>query len=778
MTDQSTKLGARPLSPRVIRDALLRHPFVVVSSLVLSVASGVLAGRVSVPMYTASATILIQRRAEQFVTLDDLFKSAGLNDAFSRTQVELITSSATARLVVENEALLDDPSFNRSTRTSGLWSRAGQWALAIPRTLRDFVSSGDDPPKATPDIAEAGPEAAEEQRSARLRSAEERYLAGLSVSPVRNTDLLRISWAHPDPRLAARVANATTTAYIQTTDEARAELSAQMSRYLASEISRLQSEIAAAETEQLRLMPGSEEPSELIAALDNLVTDLNEARAERIQKQIRHEQLAASDASEHPEVRANAAVLRLRSELEDAEQEHMDLIRRFTEAYPPALDARARIDSLAERLQREEARVFQALVNTSRTEHQMAVDREERLQAMLEDRRADLAERNGNLVEYEHLQMRIQNAGELLETLVERQAQTDMSARLQGAGSFHVRVVDAARTPQVPSNPTTSYVLFSVVAGLILGAGLALLLDRFDDSLVSADDAERYLGLPGLVVVPNAAGRKRGLYGLIDGYGYHDYGYPYLSEYTRSDPDGRPRPIESLPADAEPALAMIEHPRSVFAESYRALRTRLLLAGDGPIPHTLALTSSRPGEGKTTTAVNLAAAFAAAGKRTLLVDADLRRPGLHRFFGLRNRGLVDLLTSGTLESAVQATRVERLSLLAAGTRSEHPNELLSSPRFRSLIAEARRSFDLVLVDTSPLLAVVDALMVVSCVDGTLVVVQRGATSSAAVDRACNMIEDSGGKVLGVLLNEIEKKRSRRAHRTNGGYSGVSVRWRR
>ena len=298
---------------------------------------------------------------------------------------------------------------------------------------------------------------------------------------------------------------------------------------------------------------------------------------------------------------------------------------------------------------------------------------------MLEDRRADLAERNGNLVEYEHLQMRIQNAGELLETLVERQAQTDMSARLQGAGSFYVRVVDAARTPQVPNNPTTSYVLFSVVAGLILGAGLALLLHHFDDSLVSAGDAERYLGLPGLVVVPNAAGRKRGLSGLVGGYGYHDYGCPYSSEYTRSDPDGRPRPIESLPADAEPALGMIEHPRSAFAESYRSLRTRLLLAGDGPIPHTLALTSSTPGEGKTTTAVNLAAAFAAAGKRTLLVDADLRRPGLHRFFGLRNRGLVDLLAAGTLESRVQATRVERLSLLAAGPRPRAPERALELP---------------------------------------------------------------------------------------------------
>lgn len=754
----------------MLRDALLRHPFVFVSTLLVCVVSGYLAGRGTVPVYTASATLLIQRQAEDLVTLDDLFNRGGGNNSFSQTQVALINSSATARRVIENEGLLDDPSFTRSRRPPKLWSRVQRWGLAIPRAIRDFVRGGDEPPEATPDVETAEPPVTEDDGGARLRSAEERYLANLNVFPVRNTDLVTISWSHPDAELAARVANATTTAYIQMTDEARSELSAQMSRYLESEINRVQGEIAAAEAEQARLIPGNEEPSEFMAALDDLADEHAEARAERIQKQIRHDQLAASDPDEHPEVRANGSVLRLQSELEEAEEEHAQLLRTFTESYPPVEDAKARIDSLTQRLQREEARVFQALVNSSRAELDMAVDREQRLKGMLDDRREELAERNGNLLDYQNLQMRIQNASELLETLVARQAQTNMSARLQGLGSFHVRVVEAARAPRVPSDPARSYVLFSAVAGLLLGAGLALLLDHLDDTLVSAEDAERYLGLPGLVVVPNATGRRRGLARFVDGYGYDDYGYPYLQEYVRDDVDERSHAPQLLPAGAEPALGVIEHPRSAFAESYRALRTRLLLADDGQIPRTIALTSSAPGEGKTTAAVNLAAAFAAAGKKTLLVDADLRRPGLHRFFGVRNRGLVELLASGRLDSAAQATKVKGLWLLAAGGRTEHPNELLSSPRFRSLIAEARRRFDLVIVDTSPLLAVVDGLMVVASVEGTLVVVRRGATSSATVDRVCNLIEDSGGRVLGVLLNEPEQRRSRRSHRGDRRYS--------
>jgi capsular exopolysaccharide synthesis family protein len=754
----------------MLRDALLRHPFVFVASLLVCVASGYLAGRGALPVYTASATLLIQRQAEDLVTLDDLFNRAGGNNAFSQTQVALITSSATARRVIENEDLLNDPAFTRSTRPPKLWTRVQRWGFAIPRAVRDFISGGEEAQEATPEPEAVEPPSTEEEGNARLRSAEEKYLAGLTVLPVRNTDLVTISWSHPDAELAARVVNATTTAYIEMTDEARAELSAQMSRYLGSEISRVQNEIAEAEAEQARLMPGNEEPSEFMAAVDNLAGDYAEARAERIQKQIRHDQLAASDPDEHPEVRANGSVLRLQSELEDAEEEYAELLRTFTESYPPVEDAKSRIDSLTGRLQREEARVFRALVDSSRAELDMAEDREQRLQAMLDDRREELAERNGNLLEYQNLQMRIQNAGELLETLVARQAQTDMSARLQGLGSFHVRVVEAARAPRVPSNPARSYVLFSIVAGLMLGAGAALLLDYLDDSLVSADDAERYLGLPGLVVVPNATGRRRGLGRFVDGYGYDDYGYPYLQEYARDELDERPHAIQTLPAGAEPALGVIEHPRSAFAESYRALRTRLLLADEGQIPRAIALTSSAPGEGKTTAAVNLAAAFAAAGKKTLLVDADLRRPNLHRFFGLRNRGLVEVLGSGRLESAVQATKVKGLWLLAAGGRTEQPNELLSSPRFRLLIAEARRRFDLVIVDTSPLLAVVDGLMVVASVDATLVVVRRGATSSATVDRVCNLIEESGGRVLGILLNEPEERRSGRGHRGNRRYS--------
>jgi capsular exopolysaccharide synthesis family protein len=290
-------------------------------------------------------------------------------------------------------------------------------------------------------------------------------------------------------------------------------------------------------------------------------------------------------------------------------------------------------------------------------------------------------------------------------------------------GLSNVTVLDGAMVPEIPIWPRKGLLIFlGVMLGAVGGMGVAFLLEYMDDSVRTQEDLEATLGLPLLGYVPRMEGRR--------------------SDLARRD------------------LVSHREPKSTISEFFRTIRTGILYSSNGDLK-SLMVTSAGPKEGKTTNAINLAITLAAGGSRVLLVDGDLRRARIHQAFGVPNeKGLSDLLTGGgRLEDLVQETDVENLHLLTSGPLPPNPAEILGTPAMRGFLEEASEAYDRVILDTPPVVAVTDACILASSVDGVIQVVASSKTSRKVLERGKSQLQSVGARLLGVILNDVRVKRS-------------------
>lgn len=317
--------------------------------------------------------------------------------------------------------------------------------------------------------------------------------------------------------------------------------------------------------------------------------------------------------------------------------------------------------------------------------------------------------------------------------------------RLQGERLTNVRIVESALPPGAPFKPSnTKNALLGLLFGVAGGVGLAFAVESLDRSLRSAEQVVQHLRLPVLGIIPPSRAVLDHRYGY--GYGYSD----------RSPEADAPRPPGGKPKKAVP-IELLPHdlPQSTVAEAYRAFRTSLLLSrADGV--KSLVVTSAVPLEGKTSTATNLAIVLGQLGRRVLLVDADLRRPHIHEVLNVSNRvGLVSVLAAHTDPGeAIQSTRVPNLSVLPAGPLAPDPSGLLHSDAMTRFLASAAGAFDHIVLDSPPVLAVTDAVLLAHLTDGAILCVRAGATSRDKVARARDELLRSQVPILGVLLNSL------------------------
>ena len=303
-----------------------------------------------------------------------------------------------------------------------------------------------------------------------------------------------------------------------------------------------------------------------------------------------------------------------------------------------------------------------------------------------------------------------------------QQNYASLSAIISNSSSLFLTILAVAQAPSTPISPNISQnVLLAGIAGLVLAAAAIFILEYLDDTIKEPEDATRTLGLSTLGVILRIAGIQK--------------------------------PMDQLIA--------LKHPRSPISEAYRMLRTNLRFSGIDNSSSVVLVTSSNPGEGKTTTAANLGIIFAQAGGRVILVDTDLRRPSLHRLFGLSNGvGLSSLFLGDapTLESIIQPTPVENLQLITSGPLPPNPSEILDSMLMKKVLAELRSQYDMVILDSPPAMAVADASILGSQVSGTVLVVDSGRTRTDVARRTGEMLRQTGTKMLGVVLNKQTSRR--------------------
>lgn len=697
------------------------------------------------PTYTATATVQIEQERQGGLAFEDMWSSWSSREAFYQTQYRLLQSRVVAGRVVEKLGMVRTPSLasdgaGEAPRQSRISAVVG-WVRALPsntlNTIRGFLGT------APAQIDPGAVQELESNEDPAYRSAINRVLGGLSVRPDSNSNIVSVTWRSSDPVMAARVSNAVVDEYIKHSLEAKYQASEQATTFLTEQIALLRQEITVAENElqqygsERDILSLNENQDTVTQGLTSLNQEVLTAQTERVQAQISYEQLRDADPSTVPEIYNNVLIQTMKSNMAELQQDRAELGRRFTAEHPDVKRLDGQIADLEDRIDTEEGRIFESLVANAEQQFRIAQNRESRLNSMLQQQRTQTQELNRDLVRYRQLQIEVENKQELLDTLLQRLNEAGVNSRLQGSRTSSIRKIDAATVPRTPSAPDTRQtLLYGAILGLVLGLGVALFQEHLDNTLQSSEDVEQRLGLATLAWVP-ALGDVAGGKGM--GYG----------QSSEDDLEG-----------VHPELVTAERPRSVISEAYRNLRTSVLLSRSGQPPQVLVTTSSVPGEGKTTTTMNLAITLAQAGKRVLVIDADMRRPRLHRTIKLNSdHGLTQFLTGAcSLEEAVQPGPIENFWAMPCGVRPPNPAELLVSSDFEKMLERLRESFDNILIDAPPVMAVTDPVIVAPWTDGLILVVQGGETPYPLVQQAMRKINEVGATVLGVVLNNVQIER--------------------
>jgi polysaccharide biosynthesis transport protein len=614
-----------------------------------------------------------------------------------------------------------------------------------------------------PGAAAGGDEDGGEDRAA-LGTMAQRLRAGLAVEPIRETQLVRISYRAEEAEEAARIANGFARAFIAFSIRTRSETMTETSDVLAEQIQRFKDEVVDLEerlnrfSDQDRVLSFTPEGNVNLQRIEQINGELMTAMRERIDRHARYQELTALPAESVAERGAGTVVAQLRNELARLEREYQTRLEIYKEGAPEMQTRAAEIERLRRQLASAVGDEARRVRQAAYAEYQASLREEQALGDEIRRIKASMAAENPQAVEFSSLQVELKTRREMLDELLRRQSETVFATRLQTERSSNVRIIDEALVPASPTYPSLRADLSGgLAAGLLLGVGLGLLLQFLDRTLKSADELERVLGLPVLAVIPDLKQGGRGA-----AYAYREaYGGAAENDPADDTAVRRPGRLERKGAGDEAAIELLPHhkPRLAVSEAYRSLRTALLLSSAHELK-VLAVTSVEAAEGKTATAANLAVVLAQLGRRVLLLDTDLRKPRLHKVFGVSNRtGLVTYLTTGSDQGIVHRTEVGGLFVVPSGPIPPNPSELLASERMRELVERLRGSFDYVVFDTPPTLAVTDSTLVGSLADGVILCVRLAQFDRRDAARALDRLRMADVHVLGTVLN---------AHRGAGG----------
>lgn len=560
----------------------------------------------------------------------------------------------------------------------------------------------------------------------RQRAAVDAVVGSLTVEPVRNSQLVRIGFASSDPQLAARVANAYADAFITSNIEGRFNASAYAKKYLEERLAELQGRlqdserelVSFAEKEQI-ISVGDEAPSLSAQNLSELNGMLAKAQAERIKAEADWRQAAAGSGMGMPQVVDNTLIQGLRQARAALASQYQEKLRLYKPAYPEMLQLQGQIAESDRQIAAEVANIRNAVDSRYRS----AAQQESMLGQRIDVLKGDVLDLANRSIRYNILKREIATNQQLYDALLQRYKEIGVAG---GIGANNISVVDRAEVPGRPFTPSWRRNLaFGFGSGLALGILLALALHHGDRRLRSAKALETLTQLPGLGVIP-----------LLD-------------------------------AGVTPGIASADL-RSPFSEAYRSVRTALQFSTTHGLPRSLLITSAGPGEGKTTTAAELARNIAQLGRKVVLVDADLRKPSLHQLFGKSNvAGLSSVLAGASDVAGVcQKTDEPNLTLITSGPLPPNPPELLGSDRLVAMLEQLSQLFDIVLLDGPPILGLADAPLLAGRAEAALFVVSANTTRKDAVQSALHRLAGTHGRVLGTVLIRFDMK-----NRGDYGYHG-------
>jgi capsular exopolysaccharide synthesis family protein len=541
----------------------------------------------------------------------------------------------------------------------------------------------------------------------------------LKVLPVPNSRLVSVSVEAFRPELASRMANDLSLKYIEQTLEFRYKTSSEAAHWLGDQVEDERRKIQEAEDklQKVREKDGvanlDERRTLLSQKLQELGSSLNALKAQRLEKEALFQHMrSAPNPEELPQVMQNPVVQQLRTDLANLERQHAELLERYLDKYPEVQKVKAQIEESRARLRSEAQRLIRSAENDYRT----ALAQEGKIAEALEAAKSESLELSRRSQTYDSYKRDVEAGKEVMNSLLSRHKETDVAQELK---SSNIRIVDAAVVPRRPVRPNRPRdVAYGMLLGIAAGVGLAFLLEYLDNTIKTPDDIRLHLGAPMLGVISEMESKNPG---------------PVLLQ---------------------------ARPTGSFAEGYRVLRTALNYSWPERGPRVIVVTSTAPGEGKTLTSVNVALTLASSDGKVLLIDADLRKPQTHNLLKVGRRpGLSDVLVGKAKPSeAIQRVSGTNLSVLCSGTHVPSPADLMTTQVLEGLLAGLRGFYNWIVIDSAPVAAVSDALILSRATDGVIVVVGAEMVPRSAVRQTLERIMETGARVLGVVLNRAQMHR--------------------
>ena len=700
--------------------SILRRRFwIIIAAFIIITTLAALYAFKSTPIYEGEARILIEKDAPRFVEFSQIAAARVADADYYSTQVEL----AGSRTVLEKAAA--DPAVSNYLEPDSQNDKADSGVLRplLAETRRTvYAVIGLEPSKST-----------------RPPEPWERLKEKVRVERVEGTHLLRITAESPHPDRAAGYANAVARAFREHHFARRQDLSSEAFQFLERQKEKQQKKLAEAESDlqefrqKARLVSFASEEGEANPVRDRLqeLNDkLTDTQLQRIELEAevsllsgllqnsRESEIASDRVLSLPKVRRDSNIGAIRTDLISAQQEVSSLVETYGPGHPQFRAANARVEFLRKEL----SQALHQLGTSLQNRLQILRGEEGKLREEYEEQKKAALSQSQQGVEYTRLKNKVARNRKLFDVLVERMREVDLTS---DSPKTEVQIAEAADVPQAPVSPKKLRItILGAFLSLMVGGGLAFLLEYLDDTIKTPEDLEEGVGLPVLGFVPRM-----------------------------HDKDGDTFEHRSVISLLQPA--------SSASEAFRSVRTSLFFSNAGQRARLLAVTSGSAEAGKSTTASNLACVIAQNERRVVLVDADLRRPTVHRTYGLASEVGLSTALSGrcALSEAIRSPglkypSMEWLDVVPAGCTPPNPAELLDSEAMENVLSELRARYDVVIVDTPPVLFAADASIVASRADGTVLVVKSGQNSRSLVERAQQRLQEVNAQLLGGVLNDV------------------------